>query len=592
VLEPLDRAEAELLVGAEAAARLHDRSGGNPLFLLELAKTTDEQLPASVQEAVMSRVPSDPTARAVIEAAAALGCTHPELLSRVVGITPIAAIEHLMSAVERGLLDERADTLHFHHDLVREAIATRLGSARRALLHREAARVLATDETADPGVVAEHARLGGDTRLAADAYARAAEIATARFDHETAVSLLDRSISFDPAPSRLLARARAATLAGHFADARRDVDAALTAGIGGEVYEIGAWAAYFARDFATATQFADEGAALAADRETTARCLVIGGRIRHATGDLARAEELLESAVTRTTGADRAVATAWLGVLRSHQSRPDDALALLRPVARASGPTDTAAHLHAMLFTGHALALGGRPDEALRVFDRYEAEAERRNALRFRYRGDNCAAWVLRHLGDEPAALERNERAREAVGTDARFAETAVAAELDLTEGALLAGDADRAIAHLDRADRAWTDSMVFGWRLDLKRRLHRARVALLEERWDDARGAAGAVAQRAQELGIPRYAASARLVGHEARLRAGEAPAREQVAVDLATLRHEPEGWWATARAATVFGVTAWRQMAAAQVASLCPLAGDRIDTLRRVADRRFGDS
>ena len=53
-------------------------------------------------------------------------------------------------------------------------------------------------------------------------------------------------------------------------------------------------------------------------------------------------------------------AAAWLGVLRSHQSRLSEALALLRPAARGQiGVEHTSATLHALLFTGHAHALAG-----------------------------------------------------------------------------------------------------------------------------------------------------------------------------------------------------------------------------------------
>ena len=119
---------------------------------------------------------------------------------------------------------------------------------------------------------------------------------------------------------------------------------------------------YFGRRFAQAAQFAEDGALAAVDPATRARCLAVAGRTHHATGDLGRAERLLGEAFSLADGADRVTAAAWLGVLRSHQSRPAEALPLLRPAARGHvGVEHTSATLHALLFTGHAHALAGRP---------------------------------------------------------------------------------------------------------------------------------------------------------------------------------------------------------------------------------------
>ena len=65
-------------------------------------------------------------------------------------------------------------------------------------------------------------------------------------------------------------------------------------------------------------------------------------------------------------------------MLRAHQSKPAEALALLRPAARATeGVAHTAATLHSLLFTGHAHAVAA-PALALDAFSRYTAEVERR----------------------------------------------------------------------------------------------------------------------------------------------------------------------------------------------------------------------
>ena len=86
---------------------------------------------------------------------------------------------------------------------------------------------------------------------------------------------------------------------------------------------MGAWASYFDRRFTQAAQFADDGALAAPDAATRARCLTVGGRTRHAAGDLSQAELLLSEAFSLAEGADRVTAAAWLGVLRAHQSRAE-----------------------------------------------------------------------------------------------------------------------------------------------------------------------------------------------------------------------------------------------------------------------------
>ncbi len=107
-------------------------------------------------------------------------------------------------------------------------------------------------------------------------------------------------------------------------------------------------------------------------------------------------------------------AAAWLGVLWAHQSQMDEALSLLRPAARGQiGVEHTSATLHALLFTGHAHALAGRPAEALAAFAGYTAEVERRQVPRFAGRAVNFAGWVLRNLGARQEALDHHLRALE-----------------------------------------------------------------------------------------------------------------------------------------------------------------------------------
>ena len=227
------------------------------------------------------------------------------------------------------------------------------------------------------------------------------------------------------------------------------------AAAGPAALEVGAWASYFGRRFAQSTQFADDGALAAADPATRARCLAVGGRTRHAAGDLSGAETQLGEALSLAHGSDRVTAAAWLGVIRSHQSRADDALALLRPATRGElGAEHTSATLHALLFTGHAHAVAGRPVPALAAFTRHDAEVERRQAPRFGGRAVNFAGWVLRNLGARAEGLDLHHEALE-IGRRQGTPEVVIAALQDMAEHSVHAGDADGAQSLLAEALRA-----------------------------------------------------------------------------------------------------------------------------------------
>jgi tetratricopeptide (TPR) repeat protein len=360
---------------------------------------------------------------------------------------------------------------------------------------------------------------------------------------------------------------------------------------GAAALEVGAWASYFARDFAQAAQFAEDGALAAEDAPTRARCLAAGGRTRHAAGDLAQAELLLGEAFALAEGADRVAAAGWLGVLRAHQSRTDEALALLRPAARGqTGVEHTSATMHALLFTGHAHALAGRPAQALSAFTRYTAEVERRQVPRFAGRAVNFAGWVLRSLGAYAEALDHHHQALEA-GRGQGTADVTIAALEDLAEQALETGDADGAAARLAEAGALLRGDLVFGWRLRLKHQLISGRLALVGGEAERARAEAGALASRATELGVPRYASVARLLGYRADHALGVPVDHAAVEADLDLLDRcvAIEAWWWTCDLATDFGLAAWRDRALDRASRLARDTSEYSDVLRQEADRRL---
>jgi DNA-binding SARP family transcriptional activator len=592
-LDVLGREAAAELVGAGRVEALYRRSRGNPLFLTELAQqAADAPLPASLVDSVSARCDELGRTGALLRTAAVIGPgLDLDLLAAILGRPVIELLDDCERAVAQQFLLDADGQVRFRHELVREALAASATSGRAALLHRQAGRVLSRRPAADPVTVAEHARLGGDLALAAQALREAAARVAEGFDHAAAEALLDDALTLHPDAEGWLERARVRTRRGRYQEALQDVERAGPLGAAG--LEVGAWASYFGRNFAQAAQFAEDGAIAAADASTRARCLVVAGRTRHASGDLARAETALAEAMALAEGADRVAAAAWLGVLRAHQSRAGEALPLLRPAARGQvGAEHTAATMHALLFTGHAHALAGRPAEALAAFASHTAEVERRHVPRFAGRSVNFAGWVLRNLGDRGRALDCHSEAMEA-GRQHGTPDVTIAVLEDLAEIRIDDGDPDGAARLLAEAGGmlAAAGDLVFGWRLALKHDLITARLALLRGDAEQALATGARLTGTAMKLGVPRYASAARVLSHRANRCLGVPIDMDAVEADLGELAASVaiEAWWWTGDAAADFGVPAWLERAARLVGRLAGQAGPHSGSLRREADKRM---
>ena len=541
-------------------------------------------------ESVSARCDELGPAGALLRTAAVIGPElDVDLLAAVLGRGVVDLLDDAERAVAGQFLADDNGTLRFRHELLREALAASATAGRAALLHRQAGRVLARRPDSDPVTVAQHARLGGDLMLASRALRDASARAGERFDHAGAEALLDDALLLHPDQDGWLARARVRTRRGRYPEALEDVQRAGAAGPA--ALEAGAWASYFGRRFAQAAQFAEDGALAAVDPATRARCLAVGGRTHHASGDLGRAERLLGEAFSLAEGADRVTAAAWLGVLRSHQSRPAEALPLLRPAARGHvGVEHTSATLHALLFTGHAHALAGRPALALAAFARYTEEVNRRQVPRFAGRAVNFSGWVLRSLGAAGEAADRHAAALE-IGQSQGTAELTIAALEDLAEQCLDQGDPDGAQARLAEAARLLQGDLVFGWRLDLKHRLITGRLALLRGDPAQAAAVAGELESRAAALGVPRYISVARLLRHRAERALGQPVDLDRVQADLDLLDDSValEAWWWTGEVAADFASPAWLDRAVDRAARLARQAEGYADGFRRQADQRL---
>jgi hypothetical protein len=137
----------------DLAARVHARTGGNPLFVIELARElargVEDALPRGVRDVARARLaPADAATREILGVAALIGePLELALLARACGRSPEDAMRSLVVARGAGLLHERGGRFAFPHDLLREAIAADLEPAERARLH---ARIGAALEAGGP----------------------------------------------------------------------------------------------------------------------------------------------------------------------------------------------------------------------------------------------------------------------------------------------------------------------------------------------------------------------------------------------------------------------------------------------------------
>jgi DNA-binding CsgD family transcriptional regulator len=158
-LSPLTRAEARDLVsqvvaGLDAGAieGIVDRAGGNPLFLQELAATSNaDGIPETVAAAVRERLKTSSPAALLVLRLTAIAASSGEAVSLAVireasaqpEMSFLAALHELVDA---GVLTPSEDTVAFRHAVLADAVTVQLLLPERRALHgRVAAALDATD---------------------------------------------------------------------------------------------------------------------------------------------------------------------------------------------------------------------------------------------------------------------------------------------------------------------------------------------------------------------------------------------------------------------------------------------------------------
>jgi DNA-binding CsgD family transcriptional regulator/sulfopyruvate decarboxylase TPP-binding subunit len=206
--------------------RIHERSGGNPFFALELARVLDADVdpvqpllvPETLEELVRGRISGLPApTREALALAAAVGTTSESLLERA-GVAPDA----LAPAIAAHVIERENGTIRFTHPLLSSVLYRDLGEERRSVHGRIAAIV------EDPLLRARHLALsrdapGADVAALLDG---AASLAADRGASAVAAELAEQALRLTPPDEhgerhrRALAAARAHQAAGEWTRAR------------------------------------------------------------------------------------------------------------------------------------------------------------------------------------------------------------------------------------------------------------------------------------------------------------------------------------------------------------------------------------
>jgi DNA-binding SARP family transcriptional activator len=220
--------------GRRFAARVHQITGGNPLYIIELLKTmfaqgllvADEHTgewmaaPAALkngQEFPVSRPVHDVLAERIarlptelgevlvtVAVASGTGC-RPDVLSHVHGISRLHAAAVCDALVDRQLLVEEGGSYRCAHPVIAHVVRDGLSPARRAEVHRAIAVTLERTLTAAvrsriAGEIARHADRGEEPDLAYRYALQASDAAVERFAYTEALSWLDLAAGAARAP--------------------------------------------------------------------------------------------------------------------------------------------------------------------------------------------------------------------------------------------------------------------------------------------------------------------------------------------------------------------------------------------------------
>jgi class 3 adenylate cyclase/tetratricopeptide (TPR) repeat protein len=552
-LEPLHDEDAHeladaLLAGTDEASAYADRlvltSGGNPLFLEELAASISERtanlvagLPTTVQAIISARLDALPRKhRQVLQDAAVIG--------RIFWRGPIAELQGeddldgILDDLERrdfirrhptsGVINDRE--FIFKHVLTREVAYGTLPRAARRERHRVVAAFIERESgdrvRESASILAHHYREAGDDAKTAEYLLIAADVASRAWAKQQAITLLGEAIEIaerigDRGLLMGARLARASTLidATRFTDAVEDLDWLIDEADGRDLALARlarARAAFWVADAAHVVEHSIAAAELAErldDRELQGRALAARHEAESMGGDLPAAAATWERVEETWPVEDRDHSYARFLATRSLTSYwTGDYERCLIMATEAHRLGTEASNLEASVTSacnvGLALVGLSRHEEGISWLDRAIQLGRdwEEGSFRFTARAMNMRAGALREIGDGASARAQSEEGLE-LAKNSGFPPAAISARLDLLYTDLLAGDvgaAERTIPDLAVALEGAKGFHQFLWSIRLA--VARAEAARLAGRHDEAISFARTALSETERFGRRKY--------------------------------------------------------------------------------------
>ncbi|MEV8378480.1 AAA family ATPase [Kribbella sp. NPDC056861] len=434
-LEALSRQDVRaLLTELEGSAadpgrsnRIHQRSGGNPLFV-EALQSAGGVSTAGLTDLLLDRISELPAPAVDLLAVIAVAGTpvDDDLLQAVAGLSHDHQQPVLRTLVERQQLVIRDDGYWIRHDLIREAVYQALMPAQRRRLHARYAEALSGHPEAT-AALAEHWIAADEPTKALPAALAAADRAREQYAYDEELHLLEQVLALwdqvpNASPAQVTVRERAAfaaLAAGQAAAGITQCTAALAEldpakepervakllGLRGTLYlqQTGGGL----DDLANATALVPPGTA---DR-TRAWLLARRAQVALSVQDdsaLALAEAALELATSCADDESRARALATLSAIRGQEGDLATATELFTAACEAAlAAGDHHSYLTALQWHAVSLNFAGEYTQAAELTRTGQQEAERLGMARSR--GSMMAenrAYSLAGLGHWDEALE------------------------------------------------------------------------------------------------------------------------------------------------------------------------------------------
>ena len=370
--------------------RIHERSGGNPFFALELARVLDVELdpleplqvPETLEELVRARISGLPAStRDALALASALGTTSESLLEQA-GV----AADALDAAAVANVIERENGTIRFTHPLLSSVLYRDLGEERRSV-HRRIA-----DVVEDPLLRARHLALSRDKPDAdvARVLDDGARLAADRGAAAVAAELAEQALRLTPVDGRderhrrALAAARAHHAAGEWTRAQTIATDLLAE------TEIGPWRVeglVLLADLESADRSAAmleealrEAASLPALQAVIHCRLAWATRFKNGSEHIRAALELAEQLEDDVLRARARAVQAILGWFAGDAKTPQDLPALAHDFATAVGGEQLVQE--ATLAVVNTLAPSSTRDEARAFFEREHQEWRERDEPR------------------------------------------------------------------------------------------------------------------------------------------------------------------------------------------------------------------